>query len=208
MIDRFFIGLVTGWVSVLGPLGLRALAFRLSRASHVPPVDPLPTCRARGPSATSSATAPAKAPPGRTTTTRRSIPAGAAAREDPAPRLRINEQPQRKSPMAITESTSIRTHILEAYDHMKQVFRDVSPATDALAFEHIAGAVYEFNRGAGVAALRSKKEANAIELCSDIIENFRLLLVSHFELYIEADAVSEVQNAASQIRDNVLQVRA
>lgn len=109
--------------------------------------------------------------------------------------------------MAITESTSIRAHILEAYDYMKGVFRDVSPATDALAFEHIAGSVYEFNRGAGVAALRSKKEVSAIDLCADILENFRQLLVSHFELYVEVDAIAEMQNAASQIRDNVLQVR-
>lgn len=58
MIDRFFIGLVTGWVSVLGPLGLRALAFRLGRAGHVPPIDPLPICRASGPSGHSSCILP------------------------------------------------------------------------------------------------------------------------------------------------------
>lgn len=110
--------------------------------------------------------------------------------------------------MPITESTSVRGHILDCYDHMKEVQRSAATAyaDNALPLEHIAGAVYEFNRGASVAALRSAQDAPAAILCSDILENLRQLLMSHFERAVDTDALQEMQYAAREIRNCILQL--
>lgn len=51
MIDRYLIGVVTGWVSLGGAYGLFRLAHHYERAHpKIPPLDPVPECRALGPS--------------------------------------------------------------------------------------------------------------------------------------------------------------
>lgn len=49
MIDRYFIGLATGWASVLGPYGLLRLIRHWSQRPRIPLTFPLPECRDLGP---------------------------------------------------------------------------------------------------------------------------------------------------------------
>lgn len=50
MIDRYLIGLVTGWVSLGGTYGLFRLTHHWASLPKIPPTDPVPECRSTGPS--------------------------------------------------------------------------------------------------------------------------------------------------------------
>ncbi len=97
-------------------------------------------------------------------------------------------------PISESAATSIRGYFVKIQAHLK-----VCPLSDISPARNIAMALYEFNRGSHVSAIRPATIAPEAQLREDALENVRLLLDSDFVHSIDQDAEATAVQAAREL---------
>jgi hypothetical protein len=97
-------------------------------------------------------------------------------------------------PISESAATSIRGYFVQIQTRLK-----ACPLGEISPVRNLALALYEFNRGAHVSAIRPATIAPEAQLREDALENVRLLLESDLENAIDQEGEADALQAAREL---------